>query len=277
MRPLPVSLSLLISLTLALAWLPAGAAHGADLDCLIQAREIVTVSAPVEGVVEKMMVDRGDVVQKGTVLAVLESSAERAAMAVARARAEQEAALRSNQVRVDFGLRRLERTDDMYKKDLIPLKELDEAQTAKILAELSLQEARENIRLAGLEYERAAVMLDLRTIKSPIAGVVVDRLRHAGEFTDREHPIVKIARLDPLRVEVFAPISLLGRIALGQRAYVIPEAPLDRTLEATVAVVDKVVDAASSTFGVRLEMPNPGHRIPAGLKCKARFGTGNQR
>jgi multidrug efflux pump subunit AcrA (membrane-fusion protein) len=42
------------------------------------------------------------------------------------------------------------------------------------------------------------------------------------------------------------------------------------------AIVDRVVDAASGTFGIRLEIPNPGNRIPAGLKCKVRF-SGNGR
>ena len=41
--------------------------------------------------------------------------------------------------------------------------------------------------------------------------------------------------------------------------------------EAKVTIVDKVVDAASGTFGVRLEMPNPEHRITPGLKCKVIF------
>jgi hypothetical protein len=38
-----------------------------------------------------------------------------------------------------------------------------------------------------------------------------------------------------------------------------------------VTVVDRVVDAASSTFGVRLELANPDYRLPAGLKCRVRF------
>jgi multidrug efflux pump subunit AcrA (membrane-fusion protein) len=36
-------------------------------------------------------------------------------------------------------------------------------------------------------------------------------------------------------------------------------------------VVDRVVDAASGTFRVRLELANPGNRIPAGIKCAVRF------
>jgi len=42
--------------------------------------------------------------------------------------------------------------------------------------------------------------------------------------------------------------------------------------KAVVTVVDQVFDAASGTIGVRLELANPGYRIPAGLKCQVRFG-----
>lgn len=247
-------------------------AGAAELDCLMQPRETVTVSAPVEGVLERVMVDRGDVVRAGSVLAVLESSLERSTVAIARARAGQEFNIKSNQVRVDFGERRFLRTDEMFKKNLVPLKELDEAETTKILAAYGLVEANEQKRLADLDVDRAAAALELRTVKSPIDGVVTERLRHPGELASREHPLVKIARLDPLRVEVFVPMALYGQVTAGQRVVVVPEAPLNRPLEARVIVVDRVADAASSTFGVRLEIANPGNRIPGGLKCKARIG-----
>jgi RND family efflux transporter MFP subunit len=262
-------------ITALLSALGAGAgarADAAELDCLMQPREVVTVSAPVEGVLERVAVDRGDVVQAGSVLAALESSLERSMVAIARARAAQDYNIKSNQVRLDFGERRFVRTDDMFKKSLVPLKELDEAETAKILATYGLVEANEQKRLADLDVERAQAALALRIVKSPVTGVVMERLRHAGELASREHPIVKIARLDPLRVEVFVPIALYGRVTVGQRAVVVPEAPLSRPLEGTVIVVDKVADAASSTFGVRLEIPNPGNRVPGGLKCKVRLG-----
>jgi RND family efflux transporter MFP subunit len=256
----------------------AGGAHAgaAELDCLLQPREMVTVSAPLEGVLERVAVDRGDVVQAGSVLAVLESSLERATVAIARARAAQDYHIKANQIRVDFGDRRFVRTDDLFKKNLVPLKELDEAETTKLLAAYSLVEANEEKRLADLDVERTQAALALRTVRSPIDGVVTERLRHPGELASREHPLMKIARLDPLRVEVFVPIGLYGQVAVGQRAVVVPEAPLNRPLEARVIVVDKVADAASSTFGVRLEIPNPGNRVPGGLKCKVRIGEGGR-
>ena len=253
-----------------LASVPARPARAADLDCLIQPREVVAISSPVEGLVERVAVERGDRVQEGMVLVVLESSTERAAVAIARYRAEQESGIKSNQVRLEFGDRRFQRTDVMYKKELIPLKEMDEAETGKILAEVGLLEAQENRRLAELDLHRAEALLALRTIKSPITGVVIERLLSAGEFA-KQAPILRLAQIDPLRVEVFAPIALLGRIAVGQRAQIIPEGPLNQPLEASVTVVDRVADAASGTFGVRLELPNPEHRVTAGLKCKVRF------
>lgn len=251
-------------------------AEAAELDCLMQPREIVTVSAPVEGVLDRVTVDRGDVVQTGSVLAVLESSLERNMVSIARARAAHDYNIKSNQARVDFGERRFVRTDDLFRKSLIPLKELDEAETAKILAVYGLVEANELKRLADLDLDRAQAALALRTVRSPIDGVVMERLRHPGELASRDHPVVRIARLDPLRVEVFVPIALYGQVAVGQRAVVVPERPLNRPLEARVIVVDKVADAASSTFGVRLEIANPGHRVPGGLKCKVRLGEGGR-
>ena len=40
---------------------------------------------------------------------------------------------------------------------------------------------------------------------------------------------------------------------------------------ATVTIVDQVLDAASGTIGIRLELPNPGYALPAGIRCHARF------
>jgi RND family efflux transporter MFP subunit len=264
-----------LGLGLGLAVAVPPAAVGADLDCLVQPRETVAISSPVPGYIELVAVDRGDLVRGGTVIVQLEASLERTAVAIARARVEQESAMLSAKVRLDFGVRRYDRTVDMFKKELVPLKEMDEAETAKILAEHGVLEVHENTRVAKLELERAEAALALRTIRSPFTGIVTDRLLSPGELVDKA-PILKLARIDPLRVEVFVPVALLGRIGVGSRVTVIPEAPVNTPLEASVTVVDRVVDAASGTFGVRLEMPNPDNRLPAGLKCKARFGTGGR-
>ena len=99
---------------------------------------------------------------------------------------------------------------------------------------------------------------------------VVKRILAPGEFADPPQ-ILEIAQIDPLRVEVFAPAALLPRIAKGMRAEVLLEAPIGGTHQAEVTVVDRVIDAASGTFGVRLALPNPDYALPAGLNCRVRF------
>jgi len=263
---------------LGLAWLAssgggmADAAQREELNCLIEPNTTVTVSTPVEGIVESVNVDRGDLVQAGQVLAKLESSVQEAEVSVHRYRSEMQAELKSTQTRYEFSLRKLARAEEMSKKETISRHELDEAQTEKLLAELARMEVQEKKRLAELEYKRAQAALELRTIKSPLAGAVVERLISPGDFRNNLDPkMFKLAQIHPLRVVVFVPVSMFGGISTGMRAEVIPEAPLDRPRVAEVTVVDRVMDAASGTFAVRLELPNPKYQLPAGLKCRIRF------
>jgi RND family efflux transporter MFP subunit len=241
-----------------------------NLECLINPEATVALSPAVEGVLDKVFVDRGDLVKAGQAVATLESSVERVAVLMAQARAEKQSALKTGVAKVEFGDRRYVRTLDLFKKELVPLKEMDEAETAKVLAEFELLDAQEEYRLAKIELDRARAALNLRTVTSSISGVVVERLLNGGEFT-KQAPIVKLAQIDPLRVEVIAPVLLFGRIKVGSQADVAPEEPVGGEWRASVTVVDRVIDAASGTFGVRLALPNPDLRLPAGLKCKVRF------
>src|SRR5215471_11126401 len=65
----------------------AGQAWANEFDCIIEARQMVDIRSPVEGLIEKIAVERGEGVKKGQVLVTLESGPERAALAVAKQRA----------------------------------------------------------------------------------------------------------------------------------------------------------------------------------------------
>jgi LysM repeat protein len=98
----------------------------------------------------------------------------------------------------------------------------------------------------------------------------VERFLHPGEYVE-DQPILKLAQIHPLNVEVILPVEMLGSVKAGMGATVKPEAPVTGFYTAKVKIVDKVVDAASGTFGVRLELPNPDYQLPPGLKCKVVF------
>ena len=132
------------------------------------------------------------------------------------------------------------------------------------------EEALQKFMLAKLELKKAQALLGRRTIKSPISGVVVERYVSIGEFVDSQ-PLLRVAQIDPLRVEVIVPSLMFGRIQPGTTATIIPELPEFGEHTATVTIVDRVIDSASNTFRVRLELPNPEDQVPSGLKCMVRF------
>ena len=73
------------------------------------------------------------------------------------------------------------------------------------------------------------------------------------------------------RVEVIVPVSVFGKIRVGQKAIIQPESPMVGNYPAEVAIVDRVADAASGTFRVALDLPNPDYSLPSGLKCMVQF------
>ncbi len=260
--------------TALLALLTAGNAPAADFDCIIEPSKTVDVRAASEGLIEKIWVDRGDMVKQGQVLVTLDSGVERAATESARYRSTMQGRIRTGESRVAFSTAKYDRREKLAGQSFISLHDRDEALTEKKLAESELIEAKDDRRLAEIEYRRLSEQLRLRTIRSPVDGVVVDRMLNSGELADNRDlrkPILKLADIGNLFVEVLMPIEAFGKLTLGHSVEVLPEAPVGGRYMATVKVIDRVHDAASGTFGVRLEMPNPALKLPAGIKCKASF------
>jgi len=240
------------------------------LDCLIEPAQVVDVGSPVIGLIETIQVERSDTVKREQVLVELESGAERAAVELARARASMDGAERAREANVRLGGRREARARQLFQSNALSLDLREESETSAELARLELQQAREERRLASLQLDQAEELLRRRTIRSPVDGVVVDRLMAPGERVDEE-VILRVAQLDPLLVEVTLPAARFGAFRAGSKAAVEPELNGDQVYVAAVTRVDRVIDAASGTFAVRLELPNPDYAIPSGLHCRVRF------
>jgi RND family efflux transporter MFP subunit len=224
-------------------------------------------------VIDAIHVQRGEQVKKGQLVATLFSGPERAGLELARSRAGMEGEIKSAEARLELTRKKYERADELLKKNFVSASARDEAEAEFRLASEQLRAARENRRLAELEVTRAEQVVQQREIRSPLSGIVVEVMLRPGELTasNQKDPIMKLIEIDPLHVELILPLSAFGKIKPGQRATVLPEAPVGGSHSARVEVVDQMFDAASGTFGVRLTLPNPQRRIPAGLKCKVRF------
>ena len=249
-------------------------AQAAEFDCVTEPSQVVLVRAAVDGLIERIYADRGDIVKAGQVLVSLDSGLEKASAELARFKSTMKGAQQSGESRLEYAGIKAGRNEQLLKEHFVSSQERDEAVTERRLAEAQLVETRDNQNVAALEYQHANEQLRLRTVRSPINGVVVERLMNAGELADsrdQRRPIMKLANVYQLYVETLLPIEAHGKVTPGQVVTVLPQSPPGSRFEARVKVVDRVVDTASSTFGVRLELANPKLEIPAGVKCRVVF------
>lgn len=257
-----------------LAFATAIHAASADYQCLIEPYQKIEIRSSVEALIEAVHVKRGSTVRKGQPLVQLHSGVEQAALASARFRAIMEGQLRSSEARVNYARDKLRRREELSKQNFVSSQDRDDAAAEMRVAEAELVEARDNRQLSELESRRLEELLRQRTLNSPFDGIVTEVQQHPGELAqtgEGARPILKMAQIHPLRVEVVLPVALYNSIRQGAAAEIEAEAPAKGRYKASVQIVDKVVDSASGTFGVRLELPNPAGNIPAGVKCKVRF------
>jgi multidrug efflux pump subunit AcrA (membrane-fusion protein) len=83
--------------------------------------------------------------------------------------------------------------------------------------------------------------------------------------------IMKLAQVDPLKIELIAPTEYFGLIQKGMKVDIYPEQPTDQVFKATVSIVDQLIDPASGSFTVRMRLPNPDDKLVGGVNCIARF------
>ena len=236
----------LLTLTAAFMMAQVGTLHAEEqtlsaLGCMLEPSEKVQVSSPVTGVLDKVLVKRGDSIKRGATLFQLKAGVEREGVQLAKVRAQ-------------FAKRKAERNKDLYDEDILTAHERDEIETELLIAKSEL-------RLKQQE-------LALRKVSSPINGVVVNRFNNKGEYVNFD-PIMSLATLDPLHVDLLLPSSYFGQISLKQELLIKPDSDMIDARIAKVTIVDPLIDSASGTFRVQLLMSNTGNTIPAGIRCSA--------
>ena len=250
----------------------AGIAAEAPSQCLIEPHQKIDIKSPLSAQIAAVHVERGAFVRKGQLLVSLDAEVEQASLAVANYRAVMEGQIQSAESRLLNARDKLKRREELRVDNFISAQDRDDTAAEARIAAADLLEAQDNRELARLEAKRLTAAVNRYSIVSPINGVVTDRLQNPGELAqsgDAANAIVKLAQIDPLRVDVVLPVARHGALKLGSVIDMKPEAPFSGSYKAIVRVVDKVIDSASGTFRVRLELPNPRGDIPAGVKCTA--------
>lgn len=261
---------------LLLAVLPCGPVLAQQAhDCVIEPSLVLALGSPVEGVVDSVIMERGATVTKGQVLAQLDASIEMETLELAQTQARSTTSVEIAISRLDLAKKELERAEKLVERKVNSASTLDEAQAAFKQATLELKLARENQQLRRQERDRAQAILEQRTVRSPIDGILLRRLIGPGEYVYSQAQIAQIAKIDPLFVDVFLDISHYDDLSIGQTAVVRPSAPVLGEYRAEITSIDQVFDAASDTFGVRLHLPNPDKALPGGIDCTVVFDGGS--
>lgn len=254
--------------------------------------EQVTVYAKTSGYLKWIKVDIGDWVQKGDVLAEMDIpemitaldekraavlKAE-AALVQAKAAAEQAGADLEFQ---EVNYRRLKAIHDRD-ADVLPEQDVDHARTGFGVARAKLKMAGAQVKVA--EAALATAQAELATldalaeytrIVAPITGAITERFVDPGALVQaasssrtQAAPVVSIARLDRVRVSLDVPEPKAPLVRLGAAARVrLPGYP-DESLPARVTRTGAVLDPSSRTLRIELDIPNPNHRLLAGMTAK---------
>lgn len=252
----------------------APAAAETRYDCVMDPPVVIALGSAVPGLLSEVAVARGERVEAGQLVARLDTTVEEATRDLLSTRVESTAAIEAQAARLGFIESRRERVRELFDRGVSTQEALDEVESAAIEARAALTQVRMEQAVAEKELARAEAAIRLREIRAPVGGIVQERALSPGEYMHQESHVAVIVQLDPLHVEAFLPVETYGSVEAGDEAVVHPAAPVSGAYAATVEVVDRVFDAASGTYGVRLTLPNPDGALPGGHRCEVQFAGG---
>ncbi len=223
------------------------------------------VGTPIPARVTALTASAGQAVKRGQALAGLESvelGQARAGLTTARARAE-------------LARRTVERKRSLAEERIVPRGELQRAEAEAAEAEAELTAAQSAISVLGAGTAAAGDgNLSRFSLRSPVAGTVLERTAVIGQMADPSRPLFRIADLSRLWLVVQAPERDAMRVRKGTPAEVTLAAVPGKTLKGTVAWVGGEVDPHSRTVPVRVVLPNADGSLRPGMFATAWLSTG---
>ncbi len=215
------------------------------------------VSSRASGVIHERRVDIGDRVAAGDVLLVIDAPEVVQELNRARATVDQIKA------RLELADVNLDRASSLVGKGHVSEQTVDERRANKLTAEADLA-------AAVAEVKRLEEVVSFQTVRAPFSGTIVARQVERGDKVSADQSqqgsyLLRIARLEELRIEIDVPQSSSLSVKPGASAKVVFAELADEKLEAKVVRTSGLIDPTSSTMRAELLMPNPDGRIPAGL------------
>jgi cobalt-zinc-cadmium efflux system membrane fusion protein len=215
------------------------------------------VGTPIASRVVSVLAAPGQVVRRGQPLAVLQS------VDIGKARAESITA----QTRLALAKKTLERKRNLAAENIVPAREVQEAEAGVATADAEVRSARAGLRALGAGDE-SSDSSEL-TLRSPIDGTVIERAAIQGQMADPAQPLFRVGDLSKLWLVVHAFERDAVRLTPGSKARISFAALPGRAFTGNVALIGKQVDAGSRTIPVRMEVANSDQLLRPGMSATA--------
>lgn len=243
-----------------------------DYECVMDAARIIALSARTPGVLEEVLVEKGQRVAKGDVIARTDGSMERAALKILKTRAASTAAIEQQTARLAFAQAQLGRAEQLAKQNAQSVVKVEELRYEVSLATSQLQQAKADLASAQAEAERAEIAIENTNIRATVSGVITEVSLSAGEYVTADRHVAILAQTDPIHVDAFLPAEDFPNVRPGLPVVIRPELPLGSSIAGKVLSVDPLFDAASRTFGIRVALANADNAIIGGQRCTLMLG-----
>ena len=241
----------------------APGATGSILDAsgYVVARRQATVSAKITGKVVEVLIEEGQRVEDGEVIARLDDTNARAAVAQAAAVVEQQrASLTAMQVAFDNVGPSFDRSRRQFAAAFISAQAFDDAKTNYDAARASLDVAGHAVTVAEASLALVQRNLDDTVVRAPFAGIVTVKAAQQGEMVSpisagggfTRTGIGTIVDMDSLEVEVDVSENFISRVAAGQRVAITLNAYPERRIRGRVIAIIPTADRAKATVKVRV-------------------------
>jgi RND family efflux transporter MFP subunit len=238
--------------------------------------QVAEISAAADGPLWKLFVAEGDTVTADAVLALIDNRVALASVIAAQSSADRQAMLESAKAKVSLAEQFLNRIQQAASKNAASGLEVDEASSRLSEAKAAWQEGLESQRdaIARLKIEQAR--LETYEIRTPFEGTVIKIYLHLGETVSRGAPIVKIADINRLRSDLHIPLSLVASRRVGEFLELRADLPSSPLLNAKIVFIAPLIDAATQTVRVVVEIDNANKQLPAGFAVRlSQSGAGS--
>lgn len=262
--------------------IPAASAGASVLDATgyVTARRQATVSAKITGKVRTVLIEEGQIVKEGEVLATLDDSETRADVALRQA---QVAAARAGLAEIHSALanaeRELVRQRELEARKLTSVAALDTARTQAeaLRARLASQESQVKVAEEALAVSR--VQLDNTVVRAPFAGVVTVKAAQPGEMISPisagggsiRTGIGTIVDMDSLEIQVDVSEAYINRVQAGQPVEAVLNAYPDWRIPAEVIAIVPTADRSKATVKVRIALRAKDPRIVPEMGVRVAF------